>query len=142
MPSDKLPVFDGKDFPVWKMVIEQYLASRGLERFLRSPDAVAPAPSEEDARLDSQALSVISRSLSIKQARHILGHRTAHAAWDRLCQLYDQRSQSSKISLQRQFSAVQMEKGEDVADYISRVDYLRNQLNDMGIAISEATAVA
>jgi len=76
MPNDKLPVFDGKDFPVWEMVIKQYLASRGFERFLRSPDAVAPAPSEEDARLDSQALSGISRSLSMKQARLILGHRT------------------------------------------------------------------
>jgi len=34
-----------------------------------------------------------------------------------------------------------MERGEDVVDFISRVDYLRCQLSDLGIVIEEATAV-
>jgi len=35
-----------------------------------------------------------------------------------------------------------MERGEDVTDYISRVEYLRGHLSDLRVTISEATTVA
>jgi len=81
MSWDKLPVFDGKDFPVWKMVLRQFLASKSLEDRIEAPDNVSSGEaSQEDSKRDSQALPYITRSLTIRQARDVLGCRIAHEA--------------------------------------------------------------
>lgn len=53
-----------------------------------------------------------------------------------------QKSEAAKIGLQRQFFACRMEKGEQVADYVSLVEYLSRQLEDVSVPIAEATLVA
>lgn len=139
MRKDDLPIFTGKDFPVWKMVLILFLSTKSLKQYVTcKPDIKAP----EEVAKDEQALTHIARSLDLKQARLILGCKHAKDAWDKLFQVHEQKSEASKIGLRRQFFAMKMEKDEGVADYVSRVEYLRSQLEDVQMPVAEATVVA
>ena len=137
--NEKLPIFSGNDFPVWKMIVEQYLASKGMKKYLttRADPKVAGELQEETI-----ALSYITRSLDFKQARLVLCCQDPASAWAKLCQVHELSSAASKIGLQRQFFALSMEKDEKIADYVSRVEYSRSQLGDAGSPIAEETVVA
>lgn len=137
MSRDNLPVFDGKDFPVWKMVVGQFLAAKNLGKYL---ETIAFAG--DDILKDREALSYITRNLDLKHARLVLSCKTAAEAWAKLCQVHATSSAAGKIGLQRQFFATAIDKDKKVADYISRVEYIRSQLADAGHTISESSAVA
>lgn len=139
MQKEGLPIFNGKDFPVWKMVIEQYLAVKRFKKYLTAePDIKVP----EEVTQDQEALSILTRSLDFKHARIVLCCKNAKTAWSKLCQVHERKSEASKLGLQRQFFTIKMEHNEEVAEYVSRVEYLKSQLEDVGCPVSESSVVA
>ena len=101
----KLPIFNGEDFPVWKMVVQQYLEARNLSKFLT---ALPDIKNENEVLQDKIVLSYITRSLDVKQARQVLGCKTASSAWAKLGQMNEMSSEASITGKTTEFMATSM----------------------------------
>lgn len=116
-----------------------YLSGKDLEQCLTIDKSEANAAVWES--MNRKVKSYLLNSLDTKHVKLVLGCKTAKEIWKRLEEVHTQRSVSAKIVLQTQFFDAKMQPGEKVSDYVTRVEYLNNQLHDLGEKIPDTTVV-
>lgn len=142
--QEKLTVmkFKGLDFPVWKAQIESVVTAKGWNTVLYEDATASTADAATFIKMDNQVKAVLLTSLDPKYARLVIKMKTAKDIWARLSAIHEQKSDSSKLLMQREFFELRLEKGEKVQDYISRAEYLASQLEDIGSPIPDTTLVS
>lgn len=148
-----IPKFTGSDFPVWKAKIEAIIIDRGLEAaILNNRPVIAASATQESkdaVKLEIESFdkkekavrSLLLQALDNKHARLVLSCRNCREMWTRLIDVHSQKSAANKMVLQSQFYDLKMKHDESVQDFVSRAEYVYQQLLEIGVAIDEATLV-
>lgn len=143
--------YDGKNFSVWKSQLEAYMQVKECIDVLyttRPVHVIGDKDTETTSQLQTKwddrnklARAVILMALYDEQAIMVCHLDTAKEIWDRLLEANEQRSQSSRVVLMRQFCDSAMRDGEKVLDYITRVQRIFIQLKEAGTMVTEETLV-
>lgn len=148
------PKYDGEDFMVWRIQMEAYLIGKEIfgvvqelkpQNILRATATVEEKKERDTERqlfekVDKVVKSILLLSLDAKTVRLIASCNTSKEIWDRLCALHEQKSNASKITLQKEFFDLQMKYEEKVSEYVARAESLYYRLIDVGVSgISEQT---
>lgn len=64
--------------------------------------------------------------------QHIFEKNTTKEMWDTLMKSYQGTSVQRKMLLENQLQSYQMQKGEDIDHFLSRLQEIRDQLNSIG----------
>lgn len=148
-----LPRFEGVNFISWKAQVEAILEWKNKLEVLSNdkPRSYAGTQPEADRKRreveiiefedkDRYVRAFLLASLGADQVRSVIQCRTSKKIWEKLSSLHEQRSVSSRLQLQREFSNLKLGGGESINQYISRAEGLQAQLIDIGVKhIDEAT---
>lgn len=149
-----LPRFEGVNFISWKVQVEAYLEwkdklevlTKDKPRSYVSTKDNAEKVKEREAEIlefedkDRFVKAFLLASLGADQVRSVMQCKTSKEIWSKLSSLHEQKSASSRLQLQREFSNLQMGEGESLNQYIGRAEGLQAQLVDIGVMhIDEAT---
>ena len=132
------PIFDGKDYGVWRIKIKSLLIARGLAEPLRAkPRAPFGTKASWDAwnqaydEAEQKTLAILFNSLSDDQLKLVMTCEKPHEVWERLKALHKQRSQANRLTLQQQFYDLKQGATEGSQQFIARADYLYSQLEEV-----------
>ena len=146
MPDNEkvsLPVFNGRDFNVWKMRLESMLVAKGYDSALRIKREGQGAESQESYEKKSiQAKAIILQALDNNHAKQVLSCTSAMQMWDRLNTIHSQRSKVNKVMIQKEFFDLQMKPNERAQDFFARAENVGSLLQDAGVDVPESTLVA
>jgi gag-polypeptide of LTR copia-type/Integrase core domain/GAG-pre-integrase domain len=93
-------------------------------------------------RRDKEARSLIAMNCSTFFMRKVRDSSSAHAAWKLLESLHRQDSNSKRLSLHAQLSALQQRGNEDVRDYFERAELLVEELERIGCPAQELVVIS
>jgi len=91
------PMFDGDDFPYWKIRMESYLEACDTKRLKVTTEEFTP-PAKDTAltpqkqkneKWNAKAKNHIFRGLCKEVLNRIRNHKTAHELWKELCALHE-----------------------------------------------------
>jgi len=148
-----MPVFDGKNFVLWRIKVEAYLDSKEWDRYITGPTPVAAAAAvhvdkaapvdEGKAAADAErrkafnfvvsCLSYEVLSLVTPAARS----KDPFLLWKALLAEYDRDTDASKHALRAQMLNERLADGESVSAFISRIDSCYQRLSAMGEVIGD-----
>lgn len=123
-----LPMFNGKDFPVWKDKVLSYLKRVKLNHVITSnkprhirqgpDDAMATRDKEIQEFLDDDEFvrSIILFSLENDIARRVISMKTDRELWERLVQIQQDMASASKQMLQQEFCSMKMKRDGSIKD--------------------------
>lgn len=86
---------------------------------------------------DHMCQSLTSSFVEVKFVRQLINCSTFAQMWRRLCTIHEQSAIENLMLLQQQFFDMRMKPEEDVANHISMIEFLTNQLMNLGETISE-----
>ena len=91
------PIFEGDDFPYWKIHMEAYLEALDV-RILRAASQGFPKPRDPThlpgdevnyEKWNAKARNIIFRGLCKDAFNHVQNHKDAHALWSDICPLHE-----------------------------------------------------
>lgn len=144
MSTPSVRKFDGTNFAVWKAQMQAYLTIKECADVLKkekpspSKDGTIPGDWEQKNNL---AKAIILLSLDDQKASLVCHLSEAKQIWLRLIEAHEMSSSASKVALQREFFDCQMKRGENVTDYVSRLQGIYSQLLQCGVGMTEDTLV-
>lgn len=145
--------FDGRDFFLWKYQMTVFLKGQGLYGVVvdtdKRPvpaDANAPTQPEKEAiekyeQKDNKAMMFLTQALSRGQLAKVVNCNSSKQIWDRLCSVYEQKDETSVHLVQKQFFHYQLQKGDDMATHVSKVEGLARRLKDLGEEVTETAII-
>ena len=92
------PIFEGDDFPYWKICMEAYLKASDVG-ILRVASQGFPKPKDPThlqgdevnyEKWNAKARNTIFRSLCKDVFNHVQNHKDAHALWSKNCALHEE----------------------------------------------------
>lgn len=138
--SNRIPIFNGQNYPIWKKKILAYLTIRGLS------DTITTKISVEEQKLDFhiqnkapyRAYSILLLALTDEQARFIMHvpDGDAMGVWETLLELYERKSVASLSNTRGLLHASEMKEDEKFDVYLARIKELQVKLTQMGEAPS------
>lgn len=144
--------FDGLNTQLWKYQIQNVLIANDLLDVVDSTrtkpvaDSYKPNDKKNEIRKfikdDARAKVLIIGTMTDKQAGKFLACETANAIWLKFAFLYEQKSETSKLSLLHKFNGLVMSPSESVGDYITRVPNVARNLADIKEKVSEPMLMA
>jgi hypothetical protein len=122
--------FNGQNYQLWKMQMEDYLYQKDLFLPLGgiAKKSVATKDEEWDI-LDRKALEMIRLSLTISVDFNISKEKTTKGLMDALAKLYEKPSVSKKVFLMKRLFNMKMSEGGSVADHLNEFNTVTNQLS-------------
>lgn len=147
-----LPVFDGKNWSRWSIQMRVLFGAQDVLEFVNDgvPDLAENATEaqrnlhREKKKKDQKALFYIHQCVDAKIFEKIAESTTAKAAWDTLVRCYGGNATVKKVKLQslrKQYENLNMKHNEKVADYVSRIITVTNEMKTCGETISEQMIV-
>ena len=149
--STTIPVFDGKNFLLWRIKVEAYLDSKDWAKYTNGPTPVnvaAPAAADKAAPADvsegkvdperCKAYNFIVSCLSYEVLALVAAaakSKDPFQLWKALLVEYDRDTDASKHALREQMLSQRLADGENVSVYISRIDSCHQRLAAMGDTI-------
>ena len=122
--------FNGQNYQLWKMQMEDYLYQKDL--FLPL-GGVAKKPmdmkDEEWEILDRKALGTIQLSLAALVAFNISKEKTMKESMDALAKFYENPLESNKVFLMKRLFNMKMSEGGYVADHLNEFNTVTNQIS-------------
>ena len=122
--------FNGQNFPLWKMLMEDYLYQKYLYLPLcgktKKPMAMTDAEWEI---LDRKALRTIRLCLAASVAFNISKETTTEGLINALVKLYEKPSASNKVFLMKHLFNMKMSDGASVANHLNEFNTVTSQLN-------------
>ena len=120
--------FNGKNFPLWKMQMEDYLyqkdmylpLSRKIENLMTMTDV------EWDI-LDIKALEIVRLCVTVSVAFNILKETTTEGLIKALAKLYEKPSASNKVFLMKLLFNMKMSEGGSIADHLNDFNIVTSQ---------------
>jgi hypothetical protein len=141
--------FDGKDFPLWKIKVQAYMAGQGWSSAIKKESEIkaeiAAAGKDADAytrRLaESQpkvyALLVNSLSNDILSLFAASATGNPQVMWNALVEHYERNTTANRHATRALLMGQRLGEGEDISVYVSRILSLSQKLHSMGQTISE-----
>jgi transposase InsO family protein len=133
----------------WKTRIEAIVADKKLTRFLTASEestsaAVATSPTEEESEAleawqeqDAKVRSIIVLNVSDAEMIHITGAKTAAEMWKNLKMVKESSSGVGKLTARRKLYRTFAEEGSDIAEHISKMRQILEELHTMGVKIED-----
>ena len=134
--------FDGKDFGLWKFHILINLKASGLYRVF--DETKKPSDTKELEKWlddDIKAQQVLTLAIEYKQLRHIMRCDTASKMWQKLCNVFEKKSESTIGALHKKFFDYKMDGSDNMAGHIANLEEIVAQLETLGEPTSETTLV-
>jgi hypothetical protein len=154
-----IPVFDGKNFLLWRIKVEAYLDSKEWAKYTigatpvgvaapaaadkAAPAAVDKAAPAAEVKVDQErckAYNFIVSCLSYEVLALVAAAAKSKdpvQLWKALLAEYDRDTDASKHALREQMLSQRLADGENVSVYISRIDSCHQRLAAMGDTISK-----
>ena len=123
--------FNGQNYQLWKMQMEDYLYEKDLFLFLPLggiTKKLTVVKDEEWKVLDRKALGTIQLSLAASVAFNISKEKTTKGLMDALAKLYEKPSASNKVFLMKRLFNMKMSEGGSAADHLNEFNTVTNQL--------------
>lgn len=134
-----------KNWNVWKFAIEISLESKELKGYV---DGTIKEPNQFEAdgslnddyapfkKKDLKAREMIVKRIEEGPMAHILSCTTAEKMWEKLCSIYENKSDVSVNNLQAEFFHYKYDN-QGIAKYISGLEGIRNKLLQLNEKISD-----
>ena len=126
--------FNGQNFPLWKMQMEDYLYQKDLYLPLsgktKKPTAMIDAKWEI---LDRKALRIVRLCLAASVAFNISKETTTKGLIKTLAKLYEKPSTSNKVFLMKHLFNMKMSKGGSVVNHLNDFNIVTSQLSSVGV---------
>jgi hypothetical protein len=126
--------FNGQNYQLWKMQMEDYLYQKDL--FLPLGGVAKKSTTMKDEEweiLDRKALGTIRLSLAASMAFNISKEKTTKGLMDALAKLYEKPSASNKVFLMKRLFNMKMSEGGSVADHLNEFNTVTNQLSSIKV---------
>jgi hypothetical protein len=121
--------FNGQNYQLWKMQMEDYLYQKDLFLPLGGIEKnLTTMKDEEWEVLDRKALGTIWLSLAASVAFNILKEKATKELMDAFAKLYEKLSMSNKVFLMKRLFNMKMSEGGSVADHLNEFNMVTNQL--------------
>ena len=124
--------FNGQNYQLWKMQIEDYLYQKDLYiplgKKAKQPTAMKD---EEWEALERKALRTIRLCLASPVAFNISKEKITEGVMSALSKLYKKPSASNKVFLMKRLFNMKMSEGGSVADHLNEFNTLTNQLSSV-----------
>jgi hypothetical protein len=122
--------FNGQNYQLWKMHMEDYLYQKDLFLPLNRVEKKSTAMKDEEWEIpDRKALGMIRLSLAMLVAFNISKEKTIEGLMDALAKLYEKPSMSNKVFLMKILFNMKMSEGGSVADHLNEFNMVTNQLS-------------
>ena len=126
--------FNGQNYQLWKMQMEDYLYQRDLYLPLsgKTKKSTSMIDTEWDI-LDRKALGTIRLCLAASIAFNISKEMTTEVLMSALVKLYKKPSASNKVFLMKHLFNMRMPEGGSTADHLNEFNTVTNQLSYVGV---------
>ena len=118
----------------WSIRMEAHLLDKDLDDCIYRDGGNLP---QEEKRRDRKALMLIAAHVSPNMMAVVTAQATAKGAWDSLKTMYDTGLAARRALLEKQLSSLKKEKTEDVVEYCTRADRIRQQLHTEANPVTE-----
>lgn len=134
----KVERFNGQNYALWKMQMEDFLYQKDLWRPLQGKAKKPTAMSDEDWDiLDRKALGAIQLCLSPSVAFNISKAKTTAELMTILDKLYEKPSASNKVFLIKRLVNMKMVEGKSMAEHLNNFNTITSQLASVKITFDE-----
>jgi hypothetical protein len=138
---------DGRDYPIWKKSMVNYLASRGMADMLTTPIPLVSDGDNDEKKVATQrqgvkaqvAYHTIWSALSDELKREYISvdDGDAYELWRLIVKKYESKTEASKKILNKQLDECYMRSDERFDTYKSRLVYIIGQLRATGEAVTD-----
>ena len=126
--------FNGQNFSLWKMQMEDYLYQKDLYLPLSGKSKKQAAMTDAEWNiLDRKALEIVQLCLAALVAFNISKETTIEGLMQMLEKLYEKTSASNKVFLMKRLFNMNMSKGGSVADHLNDFNTVTIQLSSVGV---------
>lgn len=129
--------FDGNNFKQWKFQIKCALKANGIDISVPKPET----NSTDWLKKDGTAMFIITSSMDLKQITLVENCETAQEIMSKLESVYEQKSELNKMLVHERFYQYKMSLNDSVAQHISKVENLAQQLKDSGEKVSDMAII-
>lgn len=142
--NPSIPLFKGDNYEFWSIKIRTLLKSQGLWELVETgAPSNDPTPAETSKR-DAKALFFIQQAVVDTVFTKIAAATSAKEAWTVLKTAFQGNSKVLEIRLQglrREFETLNMNQGESVQAFLTRVTSIVNQIKSCGDDLTEKVVV-
>ena len=112
--------FDGKiDFSLWQMKMHAVLVQQGLHKAIKGKRALPATMSESNKdELLEKAYSALVLCLSDGVLQKVAGEQTASELWQKLENLYVDKSLENRLYLKKKLLNLKMQEGTSISDHL------------------------
>jgi hypothetical protein len=140
-----VPQLTTANFPTWKFKIEFVLKDRGLWKYVEpttSTSSQSSSTSSSDSQdstfnLEQKALTQICLTVSEEIIPLVRPCKTAREAWTTICQQFEQKGMSSRVSLKRQLFNSKFDESTSMQSHINLLRSMALQLEIVGAPVSD-----
>ena len=126
--------FNGQNFPLWKMQMEDYLYQKYFYLPLSGKTKKLAAMTDAEWNiLDRKALGTVWLWLAASIAFIISKETTTEGLIKALVKLYEKPLASNKVFLMKQLFNMKMLEGRSVADHLKNLNTVTSQLSSVGV---------
>jgi hypothetical protein len=126
--------FNGQNFSLWKMQMEDYLYQKDLYLPLGGKTKMPTGMKDEEWNLlDRKALGTIRLCLAASVAFNISKETTTEGLMQTLSKLYEKPSASNKVFLMKRLFNMNMSEGGSVANHLNDFNTVTSQLSYVGV---------
>lgn len=134
--------FNGQNFQQWKFRIKCALKAKGVYGVIDGTK-VKPAEGayEQWNKQDALAMCIMTSSMELTQISLIENCNTAKKVMDKLCSIYELKSETNKMVVHEQFYQYKMSPTDSIAQHVSKVENLARQIKESGDNISDTAII-
>ena len=139
-PSTSIKKLNGKNYADWSYKIQLVLKEKSLQKFIKEENS-EPASSltakakETHIELRDKAHAIICLSVGDECSFLIKKLETPAEVWAKLKGIYEPKCNHRASQLRRQFLAMSLQPGEDMALFINRIDEIVGELRSLGFEV-------
>ena len=133
---------DGTHFPFWKEqvfnVLVQKKQAKPIKYEGRKPDTMSQEDQED---MDMMTRSTIMLSLSKDVYYNVKGTTTSYELWQKLCNLYEQKSPMSQIYWLKKLVELRMKEGTPMSNHLNEFNSIYSHLIAQEVSFLEPVKV-
>lgn len=135
----QVPQLTTTNFPTWKFKVESVLQDRGLWPCVAPPISASSKspPIPPTAEQEQKALTQIRLTVSEEIIPLVRPCKTAKEAWEAICEQFEQKGISSRVSLKRQLFNAKWVDTVPMQTHINSLRSLALQLETVGSPVSD-----
>ncbi|KAG5322669.1 POLX protein, partial [Pseudoatta argentina] len=139
--KNSISKFDSQNFQLWKFQVKTILLAHDFLDIIEGREA-APTALHARTKKDTKAKFILSSSMEYSQLEYLIRCSTAAEMWTKLSDIHEQKSGSNKLTLTTKFHKYRMMTGDSVAQHITKMKNMANQLKDIGEGVSDVMIMA